>query len=110
MNNCVICIETHKDGERCQSLKSLISSETCGCNYSVHSSCLHEWMTKKDFKCLICGGHLKYKNNLSLIYAVYRIVCRIMGYIMLCIIGNLAIVLIMYIFVIIAASVFVEFG
>ena len=104
MNNCVICIETHKDGDRCQSLKSLVSSETCDCDYSVHSSCLHEWMTKKDFKCLICGGHLKYKNNLSLI--IYEVLCRFAGCILLCIIGNLAIVLIMYLLVVIITSIF----
>lgn len=106
MNNCVICIDTEKNGELCKPLKSIVSSETCHCDYSVHSSCLNEWMTKKDFKCLICGGHLKYKNNISLIYAVYGIVCRFAGCIFLCVICMLAIVLIMYLLVVIVASSF----
>lgn len=102
MDSCVICIETRKDGKSCQSLKSMVSSETCDCDYSVHPSCLNEWMMKKDFKCLICRGHLKYKvwrfdvwirnardNTLYIVYKFF-------GWMFVCFIANAGLLILFY--------------
>lgn len=105
MSNCVICIDAENNGELCQPLKSVVSSDTCGCDYSIHPSCLNEWMTKKDFKCLICGGHLEYKTS-----ALYNVLRKIFSWIFICFIANAGLVMVMYILVVIATSIFVEFG
>ncbi len=102
MANCVICIETENNGELCQPLKSMVSSETCGCDYSVHPVCLNEWMIKKDFKCLICGGHLKYKTSM-----LYNVLIKIFSWVFICFVANAGLVMIMYILVVVFTSIFV---
>lgn len=98
METCIICIETHKDGKPCKPLTSLVSSETCVCDYYVHSSCLDEWITKKNSKCLICGEPLEYKSSILFYY--------LFAWIFVCVISNIGLVLIVYMLSVVITSEF----
>ena len=79
---CAICIDTHRDGELCKPLTCFVSSETgeCRCDYTIHESCLREWMVRKKGRCLICSGQLNYKKSRFAVWT--RVASSIAYYIM----------------------------
>jgi hypothetical protein len=55
-NLCLICLE-HKsyEGKKCYKMSSIFNYiKQCECDCIVHSSCLNQWHTLENNKCIIC--------------------------------------------------------
>ena len=54
-NICLICLECKNDeGKKCYKMSSIFNYiKQCNCDCIVHSSCLHQWHTLENNKCII---------------------------------------------------------